>query len=110
MNEEIKALIEREAEKYSDSEWGKVAEGAYYTSESLYEFCKEDYAKGFGDALSLFEWRKVEEELPEFNGVGNEYPILVRKADNTLNVFWVFTESMEFLEFNNVVEWMPIPQ
>lgn len=67
--EDIQTLIEREAEKYRDREWEKVEDhNEYtYTFEEVYVFCKEDYAQGFKDALSLFKWEKVTDKLPENN-------------------------------------------
>ncbi len=106
MNKDIQALIEREAEKYTKNQWGKITEDNSYTFKEIYEYCKEDYAQGFKDVLSLFKWRKVSEELPKVLT-----DVLIKDSFGKIDIgclydngIWGMTHPID----RKITEWKPI--
>ena len=77
MNEDIKALIEREAEKRFSLDMFKA-----FTEFQL-SSAKFEFKNGALFALSLFKWRKVEEVLPE---KGTKVLCMLRNESDSLFV------------------------
>lgn len=118
MNEEIKALIEKEAEKHSATVLPFMRDQSLYTHEMAYSDCVKH---GASIALSLFRWRKVEEELPPFqqdvifkvNVFAKTYHSeivsighIVHDGGYRLQTDLLARDIIEY----QIVEWMPIPQ
>lgn len=106
MNEDIKALIEREAEKRFSLDMFKA-----FTDFEL-SSAKFEFKNGALFALSLFKWRRVEEKLPEDindvlllkNGkVHQGYYSLEKKS------WFVFQHDNMYFRYENITHWMPIP-
>lgn len=114
MNEEIKALIERERYNYhSENARAEIDnfeyEGTITTdqAESCLRTAETDgFQAGVTLALSLFKWRKVSEELPE---IGEK--ILIRNSKRiTTRRFYHISEIELCIKTGLITEWMPIPE
>lgn len=116
--EYIQTLIEREAEEYRDREWEKVKDyNKYtYTFEEVSVFCKEDYAQGFKDALSLFKWRKVSDGLPDVSECEDKKCDFLAKTDYGYDIVTYYDDPKFLVGWfanalrRNVTEWMYIPK
>lgn len=105
MTEEIKKLIEEEAERYADSK------GIYNQhGEAL---LKMGFKKGANFVLSKWQeserWRKVSEELPEWNG--KEFILIVKKIGEygvIYNIFPIHSEKSILFMKDLSDEWKPI--
>lgn len=98
MNEEIKALIEREAEK-------RAGENYMFDSSMSFYIDKGTFKRGANFALSLFRWRKVEEEDIPINRrlvlrLGNVYTLIIISDEELAS--YAKTKWKDG-------EWMPIP-
>lgn len=106
MNKDIQALIEKEAEKYADSK------GIY--NQHGEDLLKMGFNKGASFALSLFKWRKVEEEMPEertdinIKSHGCIYSSRMVRIDD-VPIFFISGVSLT-VKLEDITEWMPIPQ
>lgn len=100
MNKEIQTLIEREAEK-------RAAENFAFPSSHSSAIDRETFARGAHFALSIFKWRKVEEELPE---VGMN--IIMKQTSKYGTHYGTFTDIPQHIidiVIKEHSEWMPIP-
>lgn len=134
MNKDIQTLIEREAEKYADYNvlFPKAPVG--YSK----KYGMKSFQAGAHFALSLFKWRKVEDELPEQDesllidttmnaykggkvGVVKTTQVIVRYKNNAYGIaerckcvgdsyfWWSCHESFDKNDGMFIIEWMPIP-
>lgn len=119
MNEDIKALIERE---YIERRFEISQKGIEYFNEkkgihnvvgvdpAWLSVFNDAYEIGHKDALSLFKWRKVEEEMPEIG-----FRVLIKNEFNVVFMGYIDTVGEWRYCLNNTVirfkptEWMPIP-
>ncbi|MBF0577724.1 hypothetical protein [Dysgonomonas sp. GY617] len=101
MNEEIKALIEREVEKYID-QINRICPKDLHDIPAL----KADFSSGFQIALSLFRWRSfATDDLPKIGQI-----VTVRnKAKKKYNTQEIQSHSHIHVLAENYIEWMPIP-
>lgn len=120
MNKDIQTLIESEAcEHWSHSNYKEASEKAHSendickTSAMARKVSNSSFQAGATFALSLFNWRKVSEVLPE---VRNEaYQVLVyrkyKKEEYKMDTLWIIPNMSvsDSFKFHGVTEWMPIP-
>nr|WP_297167547.1 hypothetical protein [uncultured Dysgonomonas sp.] len=100
MNEEIKALIDREAEERFSLDIFKAF------SDFELSAAKFEFKNGALFALSLFRWRKVSEGLPE---IGKK--ILIRNSKRvTTRRFYSISEIELCIKAELITHWMPIPE
>lgn len=111
MTEEIKQMIEEEAERLCNSRFnlkGKIEFGDIYTqgiisgSEFGYNLCLSKWQEAE-------RWRKVEEELPECRD--NDYQVLGLLKNGEYKTIWVIKDSIpqiEVFDYHGVTEWKPI--
>lgn len=118
MNKDIQTLIEREANSYAvsniDNPKSLFTHLSKQTQDNIFDTVDSSFKAGAHFALSLFKWRKVEEEMPD---VKNEaYQVLVyRKYKNEeykMDTLWIIPDMSvgDSFKFHGVTEWMPIPQ
>lgn len=126
MNKDIQTLIEREANDHKN-QTDYIASQEYIcgcSNENDKLFCweastacsiqaRESFQAGAHFTLSLFKWRKVEDELPD---VKNEaYQVLVyrkyKKEEYKMDTLWIIPDMSvsDSFKFYGVTEWMPIP-
>lgn len=121
MNKDIQTLIEREAcEHWSQSNYKEVAEKAHSgndmckTSAMARKVSNSSFQAGASFALSLFKWRKVEEEMPEertdinIKSHGCIYSSRMVRIDD-VPIFFISGVSLT-VKLEDITEWMPIPQ
>lgn len=104
MNEEIKALIEREAEKYIDN-CPEVE-----NNDCSWQTIDRVFKDGINTAFSIFRWRKVSEELPE-----EDVWVLIKYGSLSVGKYFSYKERFVTTHGNVIYpianfEWMPIPQ
>ena len=113
MNEEIKALIEREAIKEARYDPNDPLYADNWINKELHVGAYDGFKLGANFALSLFRWRKVEEELPEDQEI-----VLVKTDKGCFATAYLHGENSGFIvygddaycEFGKITHWMPIPQ
>lgn len=111
MNKDIQTLIEREAKEYMYSE--KHSTG-HYADVQIEQFKNDSFIDGANLALSLFKWRKVEEEMPEertdinIKSHGCIYSSRMVRIDD-VPIFFISGVSLT-VKLEDITEWMPIPQ
>lgn len=109
MTEEIKKLIEEEAERYAQTVLPYMRNQSLYTHEMAYADCVKH---GASFILHKNRWRKVEEELPEVFGAGTSIPVLVKTKYGTYHVAVYSKPHDDFIEIPysvaGVTEWKPI--
>lgn len=109
MNEEIKALIERETQEYSE----RIKKNTNFNSNeriaALAAFKRG--ASIISEAIiNQFRWRKVEEELPE-----EDVTILIKnRVGQTMSVYkhgdeWCIIGTNNLVSVETIEYWMPIP-
>ena len=112
MNKDIQALIEREAEEIASKSLypDKITNITVYS-----KACINNYFKaGANFAISLFKWRKVEEEMPDertdinIKSHGCIYSSRMVRIDD-VPIFFISGVSLT-VKLEDITEWMPIPQ
>lgn len=108
MNEEIKKLIEEEAEKCAiNINYRNLPE--YLDVMHLIESFKEGANFIHSKWQEAERWRKVEEELPECRD--NDYQVLGLLKNGEHKTIWVIKDSIpqiEVFDYHGVTEWKPI--
>lgn len=107
MNKDIQSLIEREAKEYMYSE--KYPTG-HYTDIQIEQYHNESFIDGANYALSLFKWRKVEDEMPEIGFrvlIKNDFNVVFLGYIDTIGD-WRYCLDNRLMRFKPI-EWMPIP-
>ena len=115
----MKQKIEEQSELYRLFRYNEMRDnGTYSDLKRLADQAEVDYKAGYIDALSLFKWRKVSEELPPLDVYvltkrkrkcdNKEYPALNKMyfEPKANKVIW----EMELPDTSTTIEWMPIPK
>lgn len=119
MNEEIKALIEREdiERRFEISQKGidyftkkKGIHNVVGVDPAWLSVFNDAYEIGHKDALSLFKWRKAEDELPEEKD--KPYQINIKDCGGNISTFKISTQKEidHLSKYLNYCQWTYIPQ
>lgn len=103
MNEEIKKLIEEEAEKHI----GRNVVFGCAPIETHEGFRKKAFIDGASFILHQNRWRKVEDELPELK-INEFTDVLVKNSSGDISLFSIITIADIDTIKNNYAEWKPI--
>lgn len=110
MNEEIKALIERETKEYSE----RIKKNTNFNSNERIA-ATAAFNRGaniISEAITnLFRWKKVSEEPPEVKDKPYQINIRVIGIPMSTSV-WNIRKESDLAVFSNMkgCEWMPIPE
>ena len=112
MNEDIKALIEREAENYAD--YNAIMPRASLKLDDIKHYGTKSFTRGANFALSLFKWRKVEEEPEDEADLPNKFKSVYIKTDWDRYTTGFLGHDSWITDFDlgkeeKITHWMPIP-